>query len=298
MAALFGLSAVFLFYQILGGGLSALIFGFDPSDDDLTALRLMTAAGEILFILLPALLLSGFFYRDISSVIRLNRPSVKELLLFSAGMLVLILLLQTYMYVQDFLMDQAAGAFPWFNGLKTEFDKYNQLVEKEYDKLIFGSSLIEKGFIVIIVAVVPAVCEEAFFRGFVQGSFQMKYSGLVSALITSLFFALYHMHPYQLLPLAALGFYFGFASYKSDSIWIPVLLHFLNNFVAVVLFFIVGADDIVDVKGAGNNYYFQAVTAFLVLLVIFISIVMFINYHYKREYSAAINSTDRIDEDM
>ncbi|MCB9248002.1 MAG: CPBP family intramembrane metalloprotease [Ignavibacteriales bacterium] len=49
---------------------------------------------------------------------------------------------------------------------------------------------------------------------------------------------MYHFNPYGLIPLILLGMYFGFAVYKSDSIIVAMILHFLNNFISIVAYFI------------------------------------------------------------
>src|SRR3989339_1111461 len=55
-AAFLGLVGGFFLYQIVGGLLTLIILGFDIENANVTSVRLMTTAGQILFILLPALL--------------------------------------------------------------------------------------------------------------------------------------------------------------------------------------------------------------------------------------------------
>ena len=71
--------------------------------------------------------------------------------------------------------------------------------------------------VVIVVAVVPALSEEAMFSGFIQRSFELKYKKYLAAIITALFFSAYHFNPYGFIPLFILGAFFGFAAYKSKT---------------------------------------------------------------------------------
>ena len=56
-----------------------------------------------------------------------------------------------------------------------------------------------------IIAVMPAVCEEAMHRGFIQYSFQSIRRDWVIILCMGLIFGLFHMDPYRFLPTALLG---------------------------------------------------------------------------------------------
>lgn len=120
-AAIFGLIAVFILYQFGGGILTLAIFGFDLKNADINALRLMQAAGQILFILLPALILTKFVYEDVSKIIRFKYPSLKEILIFLLGMAILIPLLQSFLYIQNFIIQKLAESAPFINNIKLFF---------------------------------------------------------------------------------------------------------------------------------------------------------------------------------
>src|SRR5574338_160321 len=74
----------------------------DPDCDPVNDLRLMTMAGQILFILLPALLFAKWIYSDVGKIIRIRRPDWKELSLFIIGIVILTPLLQSYLYIQNY----------------------------------------------------------------------------------------------------------------------------------------------------------------------------------------------------
>ena len=81
-AAFLGLIGGFILYQFVGGLLTLLIFGFDLEAAPVNGLRFMTIIGQILFIFLPALFFSKWIYGDVSKIISIKLPRIKELLLF------------------------------------------------------------------------------------------------------------------------------------------------------------------------------------------------------------------------
>ncbi|MEJ2506201.1 MAG: type II CAAX endopeptidase family protein [Ignavibacteriaceae bacterium] len=273
-AAFLGLIGGFFLYQFVGGALTLVIFGFDLESASVDGLRLMTMAGEILFILLPALLFARWIYGDVSDVISVKIPSWIEVVLFSVGIIVLMPLLQSYLYIQNFIIERLAANVGIINSIKTVFDSLNDMVEKTYGNLLAAHNIPEMILVVIAVSIVPAVCEEVMFRGYIQKSFQFKLKPFRAAFITAIFFSLYHFNPYGFFPLAALGLYLGFAAYLSESLVVPIVLHFLNNFGAVLLYFIVGNDelinsDVTNAEGMQSNIFIFVILIFLFTLVIF-----------------------------
>lgn len=284
-AAFIGLVGGFFLYQFIGGLLSLLVFGFDLDKAPIDGLRLMTMAGQILFILLPALIFSKLIYEDVGKIIRLRIPDWTEIILFVVGIGILTPLLQSYLYIQNYYIEVWATHSESINTLKSFFDSLNELVDKTYGNLLRASGIPELLFVVLLVAVVPAISEEVMFRGLIQRSFELKIKPFIAALLTAVFFSLYHFNPYGLIPLAVLGFYFGFAAYTSKTLLIPILLHFLNNFTAVMLYFIIGSEELiksdVSAKSGEDLGFYTLVT--IALTVVFILLIVMIKKHYSQK---------------
>ena len=274
-AAFLGLIGGFFLYQFVGGILTLVIFGFDLESVPVNSLRLMTVAGQVLFILLPALLFAKWIYGDVSDIISLKLPQYMELTLFSIGIIILIPLLQSFLYIQNYFIEYLAANSEMVNSFKNLFDSLNELVDKTYGNLLKADSIPEMFLVIIVIAIVPSVCEEVMFRGYIQRSFEFKMKPIWAVLITAIFFGVYHFNPYGLLPLVVLGFYFGFAAYISKSLIVPIFLHFLNNFGAVILYFIIGDDelistDVTDSAGLESNIFLFLLLALLFTIVIFV----------------------------
>lgn len=89
--------------------------------------------------------------------------------------------------------------------------------------------------LVLIIAVLPALNEEFVFRAAIGRGLVNRYGVIAGVALTSMLFAAMHMSPIHaaaLVPLAVL-IHVGYLS--SRSIWWPVIVHFLNNAMSVVL---------------------------------------------------------------
>jgi uncharacterized protein len=285
-AAFLGLFGGFILYQILGGSLILIFFGSDISDAPRNVVRLTTMAGQILFIMIPALILSKMVYDDVVEVIRFKVPQWTEILLFSLGIIILTPLLQYFLFIQNHFLVEWAKVSPFIESVKSLFDSLNEVVETAYANLLRADSIPEGLFVVVVVAVVPAITEEIMFRGYIQRSMEFRLKPIWAALITAFFFGLFHFNLYGLIPLISLGFYFGFAAYMSNSIIVPIVLHFINNFTAVMLFLIIGDEELIKSSPTSDPELGSSVFMFFVFLVLLMGVITLI----KRYYSEKRNS--------
>mgnify|MGYP005848765529 CR=1 FL=1 len=237
--------------------------------------------GQVLFILLPALLLAKFVYTDVTSALRVKFPSLKEVIIFIGGLVLLTPLLQSFLYIQNFLFNKLADNISIVHELRNLIDQVDKMVQSTYGNLLQSNSIFEASFIVFVVAVIPALCEETFFRGFVQKSFEYRFKPVWSILLTALFFGIYHFNPYGLFALIALGVYFGFAAYISDSIFIPMILHFLNNFMAVTAFMIFGDQELINSNVTATEDILYHIITFAILLMLFSAFIYYVMKNYK-----------------
>jgi|AntRauTorckE6833_2_1112554.scaffolds.fasta_scaffold02174_4 membrane protease YdiL (CAAX protease family) len=91
----------------------------------------------------------------------------------------------------------------------------------------------------LLIAVIPAIGEELFFRGVLQKVFTDWFSNAhAGIIITSVLFSALHMQFFGFLPRFVLGVLFGYYFYWSRSLWLPIFAHFINNGAAVVVAFL------------------------------------------------------------
>lgn len=92
---------------------------------------------------------------------------------------------------------------------------------------------------IIVLALIPAVSEELFFRGAVQQILQRWFKGNVhmAVLLTAVFFSLCHGDIFGFVPRFLLGVVLGYLFVRSGSLLVNVCAHFANNVLIVILFY-------------------------------------------------------------
>lgn len=85
------------------------------------------------------------------------------------------------------------------------------------------------------VAVVPAICEELLYRGYVMSAFQKSWGIWPAIIVSGLLFGLYHVQLSNLIPLATLGMLFAYVTWAAKSIYPAIVAHFVNNGGSVVM---------------------------------------------------------------
>lgn len=88
----------------------------------------------------------------------------------------------------------------------------------------------------VVVALVPAVCEELFFRAGMQNLLQRWWGNKhVAIWVTAVIFSLCHGEIFSFMPRLALGALMGYVYVYGGSLLPNVMVHFVNNSIVVVL---------------------------------------------------------------
>jgi putative intracellular protease/amidase/membrane protease YdiL (CAAX protease family) len=91
------------------------------------------------------------------------------------------------------------------------------------------------GGVIVLLAVLPAICEEVMFRGFVLSGLRRGGGKAGPVLVTALMFAMFHLDPGRLVPTFLLGAVLGWLVVRSGSLFPAILMHFLYNAGAILL---------------------------------------------------------------
>jgi membrane protease YdiL (CAAX protease family) len=86
----------------------------------------------------------------------------------------------------------------------------------------------------VVFALVPACCEEFLFRGWLLAGLREKLKPVTLCLVVGLIFGLFHVDAYRMLTTGLLGALLTFVCWRSGSIVPAVLIHLINNGVAVL----------------------------------------------------------------
>ncbi len=173
------------------------------------------AVTEILLLFI-AVLSAIILNADLKSVFSFKLPSIKSffggLFVYSGTYLIVIIVLLITEYI---------------------FPSMNDVSQAISDVGTSASPFIS----LIIIAFLPALCEEALHRGILLSSFKHLKNPVIIIFLSSLLFGLFHLDPYRLASTAILGAALSYIAYKTDSLLLPVLFHFLNNTISVYAMF-------------------------------------------------------------
>ena len=87
----------------------------------------------------------------------------------------------------------------------------------------------------LLTAVFAPIFEEWLCRGMVLRGLLTKMKPGWAIVVSALFFALIHLNPWQALNAFIIGVVMGYVYYKTGSLWLTMLIHFVNNGTAVIL---------------------------------------------------------------
>ncbi len=251
-AAFLVLFVSFFLYQLVGGLLTFQFVGLQITKENAGYVRLFTSISQIIFMLVLSILFAKIIYNDFTNTFKARMFSPVELLISIVGLVIVVFASQVYLYIQSHYIELIKSSSPAFKKILDFFDSLDKMVQKSYIELLAMDNFLDYVSIVISIALVPAFCEEFLFRGFVQSSFEKRLNIFWTIVITSIIFAIFHFNPFALLPLFALGAYFSYVVYLTDSIFISVILHFLNNFFTITIFAIYRTEDVISAKPEAN----------------------------------------------
>ena len=168
-----------------------------------------------LIIFLVPVLYAWYMKTDFRNVFSLERPGIKEL----AGVL--------FFVSGSYIVNTVIVAF-----LSNRFPQL--VIDNEALSAVVSSG----GFIpsLLVIGIMPAIAEEAAFRGFLYGTLKNKKIPIAATMIiTAVVFAAYHMNLLQFIYVTIMGLIMSYMIYNSKSIFITVLFHLINNSFSVFL---------------------------------------------------------------
>lgn len=273
------------------GVLTMVAFGvwfFLPNRDGLVGMKWLQLLQSVATFLLPALAGAYLWSNTPMQWLHLNKkPSWQEALAAVVVMLLAIpgINLLSAWNQQMVLPEWMSGIEQW---MRMQEDAAAQLTEQFLRVDTVGGLLVNIG----LMALLPAVGEELTFRGVVQGMFTRNRHVAIWA--TAAIFSFVHMQFYGFLPRMLLGAMFGYMLWWTGSLWVPMLMHFVNNCAAVVVAYLAynhleeGRAEMLDTIGTED-------TILLGVFSICIVLIMMVMYGYF--YSHGKRSVKEKEED-
>ena len=87
----------------------------------------------------------------------------------------------------------------------------------------------------LVVAIFAPIFEEWMCRGMVLRGLLTKMKPVWAIVISALFFAVIHANPWQALNAFLIGLLMGYVYYKTGSLILTMIIHFVNNGTSVIL---------------------------------------------------------------
>ena len=247
---------------------------------EIGSLKLLQLVQSIGMFVLPPVVLSYFWSEKPMQFLHLDRKT-KWSDLFYVGLFMIIAIpfinLLGDLNHQLVLPKALGGLETW---MQTTEEQATQLTEK-----LLNVHNVQGLFLnIFLIALIPALGEELFFRGVLQEVIK-DWKGVKMAIwISAIIFSTIHLQFYGFLPRMLMGAFFGYLLYWSGNIWLPIAAHFLNNMIAIIFYYLKDngykLPDI-DTIGSGNTLWLGFASG--------MAIVAGIYYLYKHYQKRAYN---------
>lgn len=189
----------------------------------LFVLQFFSAVGG--FIIGPLLYLYHYERQRLPGLINKRGRAIIPLVL-------LVLVTLSFMMVNSILIEWNANiALPeTLKTVESWMQHKEEYLQRLTDVLTTFPSLLDFLVAFVVIALLPAIGEELFFRGLMQPQVERLTGNAHAAIwITAFVFSVFHFQFYGLLPRLFLGALFGYLYYWSGNLLMPVLGHFINN---------------------------------------------------------------------
>jgi membrane protease YdiL (CAAX protease family) len=280
---LFILLALIIIGLILGTVIGfAYVFITKSNPQDLNALRFMQISSQLFTFVFPPIAYAFLVKEKPVNALGLKNSKILWFLIGTA-------MIFTIMPLNSILAEWNANLT-----LPDSMSKIESLMKQMQES---ATAMIEKfvsvdtigGLILnlFMIAGLAAIGEELLFRSIIQTSLiKICKNAHVGILIASAIFSFIHLEFYGFVPRLILGMLLGYMFYFSGSIWIPMLMHFLNNGTVVLIYFLnnKGITNI-DVDTFGQT----SIPILIVSIVVMIALFLFSIKYSDKERTIAGN---------
>ncbi|MCX6167231.1 MAG: CPBP family intramembrane metalloprotease [Sphingobacteriales bacterium] len=228
-------SGMFLF-SLLGLLAGSLIYKqsvlvVSPMNESVGFLRIVQLFSSVGSFLLPAWWFAKREGNQATSFFKLNTATHIPLFIltallfyFSSGFFQWTIDVNQAMHLPDSLV----GVEKW---MRQQEDQLATLTQR----FLYMPSAVDLAINLLMIALIPAIGEELLFRGCLQPIFgRLVKNAHVGIWLAAIVFSAIHLQFYGFIPRMLLGALFGYLYYYGNSMWYPILGHFLNNGSAVV----------------------------------------------------------------
>ncbi len=261
---------------IYGKSLSDIIELFTSGDfaSEINLLSFFQITYSLGLFLIPALLAGFLFHSNSLEYLSAREKPVGLTLLLSV--LVILASVPVINFLAEFNMNLSLPER--LSGLESRIRETESEAEELMNLFLSDTSVSRFVINLIMIAVVPAIGEEFFFRGVLQRIFIEWFRNRhVGIIIAAILFSFMHLQFLGFIPRILLGALFGYMLVWTGSIWVPVLAHFVNNAIAVTFYFFYNRGligDELNTVGSDKESIIYTISSILFLILIMGSIYL------------------------
>lgn len=201
---------------------------------DLAVVRYMLILQALAIFIVPSICIGTLLKKPDREFFRFNgtvRPAVY--VIAGAAIVLAMPFINLIAEMNGILIDSLMGADNWMAVAEASAKHLTE-------SLLVTDSWVEMLQNVAVMAILPAMAEELFFRGTIQELIERGTKNPHIAVITSaVIFSALHIQFYGFVPRVVMGVFLGYLYIWFRSLWLPIAVHFVNNFAAVVLSYLI-----------------------------------------------------------
>ena len=273
------LFSLFIFLMVATGMITTFLFG--KMTNVAAAYRISAVLQSILVFITPALAVAMLTTRFPASLLAVDRlPSLKFTLTAIFTLVVSIPLMNIIINWNQNL------TFP--ESMSGIVQTFKDLEAKSEDSINIMTSGNSAGILIVnimIVGIFAGLGEELFFRGGLMRLLGgVKSIGTHKAIwISAIIFSALHLQFFGFVPRMLLGVFFGYLLAWSGSLWLPMLMHIINNSIKVTFDWINqtnGTDIDVNSIGTGSSTIDIIILTLSIVLTVF---SLFMLYKFSKQ---------------
>lgn len=231
---------------------------------------------SVAMFLLPPFFLVWILRQPVKATLRIFQISDQKVWIFT---IISMLVIQPFI---NLLGDWNAHlSLPsWLSGLEEWMKRTEAMNDSLVNQFLSVHHWTGLLFNIVLIAMIPALAEEFFFRGTIQRLFAEKLNVHVSIWLTAIIFSAVHLEFYGFVPRLLLGAYLGYLFVWSGTIWVPVIAHFTNNAVGVFIGYQIANYQGFDYLNQLGTHSYWSLS--LIGILLFIPLLWFI-YHQRQK---------------
>lgn len=233
--------------------------------DALACLKLVTMFYHLGFFILPSLIFAQRLSTPDSDFLMIRkRPDFVNTTLCVGAVLCTFFIINWLIHINEMI--------PLGGELGQRLQELHQESITMSENMLSANGFGNLAFNLLVLAIIPAVGEELMFRGmFIKLLTRSTKNIHVGIWLTAILFGLIHLQFYNMLAIVFMGALFGYLLIWTGNIWVPILAHFLNNTVTVILSYLIYNEHLPeDFDMFQGNYISLAVSGVLFIVLLFV----------------------------